>query len=162
MADTPRYQGERGGEQPARARTRNKLLFFTLTVDLLKGLRPTTNLHGVTATVHTDLGTPNPDAHHSKRGGMPLTCPGPIYNAPAFLGTGPIYNAPAFLGTGPIYNAPAFLGAGPIYIAPAFLGALIVSRSVSTQAQDNTKHQHSTPMAQEQRRNGLTFNHCRI
>ena len=76
---------------------------------------------------------------------MSLTCPGPIYNAPAFLGTGPIYNAPAFLGAGPIYNAPAFLGAGPIYIAPAFLGALIVSRSVSpTQAQDNTKHQHST------------------
>ena len=34
--------GERGGEQPARARTRNKLLFFTLTVDLLKGSRPTT------------------------------------------------------------------------------------------------------------------------
>src|SRR5210317_2229132 len=102
--------------------TINELLFFTLTVDLLKGSRPTTNLHGVTATVHTDLGTPNPDAHHSKRGGMSLTCPGPIYNAPAFLGTGPIYNAPAFLGAGPIYNA------------PAFLGALIFSSCLSTQA----------------------------
>ena len=115
-----RIPGERSRKQPARARTRNKLLFFTLTVDLLKGLRPTTNLHGVTATVHTDLGTPNPAAHHSKRGGMSLTCPGPIYNAPAFL------------------------GAGPIYIAPAFLGALIFSSCLSTQAQDNTKHQHST------------------
>jgi hypothetical protein len=142
----------------------NELLSFTLTVDLLKGW-PTTNLHGVTATVHTDLGTPNPDAHHSKRGGMSLTCPGPIYNAPAFLGTGPIYNAPAFLGAGPIYNAPAFLGAGPIYIAPAFLGALVVSRAVSRHrhGQYQTPTPNATPILPRNRnRNELTFNHCRI
>ena len=60
--------GERGGKQPARTGCyriddstvvshpfkqfllcpgRNELLSFTLTVDLLKGSRPTTNLHGV-------------------------------------------------------------------------------------------------------------------
>ena len=60
--------GERGGKQPARRGCyriddstvvrhpfkqfllcpgRNELLSFTLTVDLLKGSRPTTNLHGV-------------------------------------------------------------------------------------------------------------------
>jgi hypothetical protein len=87
---------------------------------------------------------------------MSLTCPGPIYNAPAFLGTGPIYNAPAFLGAGPIYNAPAFLGAGPIYIAPAFLGALIVSRYTvsrhrhrtipNTNTQRNTEDEMNSPL----------------
>ena len=87
---------------------------------------------------------------------MSLTCPGPIYNAPAFLGTGPIYNAPAFLGAGPIYNAPAFLGAGPIYIAPAFLGALVVSRAVSRHrhGQYQTPTLNATPIfhiAQEQK-----------
>ena len=39
--------GERGGKHAARTRTINEVLFFTLTVDLLKGSRPTTNLHGV-------------------------------------------------------------------------------------------------------------------
>jgi hypothetical protein len=84
---------------------------------------------------------------------MSLTCPGPIYNAPAFLGTGPIY------------NAPAFLGAGPIYIAPAFLGALMLLEIDLDTGTDkpNTNTQRNTDIARNRRRgNELTFNHCRI
>src|SRR6056300_786572 len=40
--------------------TINELLFFTLTVDLLKGSRPTTNLHGVRQRCTRILGAPEP------------------------------------------------------------------------------------------------------
>ena len=40
--------------------TINELLFFTLTVDLLKGPRPTTNLYGVRQRCTRILGTPEP------------------------------------------------------------------------------------------------------
>ena len=73
--------GERGGKQPARRGCyriddstvvrhpfkqfllcpgRNELLSFTLTVDLLKGSRPTTNLHGVRQRCTWTSGTSKP------------------------------------------------------------------------------------------------------
>ena len=73
--------GERGGKQPARRGCyriddstvvrhpfkqillcpgRNELLSFTLTVDLLKGSRPTTNLHGVRQRCTRTSGTSKP------------------------------------------------------------------------------------------------------
>ena len=55
-----RIPGERSRKQPARARTRNSLLFITPSVDLLKGSRPTTNLHGVRQRCTRILGTPEP------------------------------------------------------------------------------------------------------
>ena len=52
--------GERGGKHAARTRTINEVLFFTLTVDLLKGSRPTTNLHGVRQRCTWTSGTSKP------------------------------------------------------------------------------------------------------
>jgi|SRR6056300_61716 len=68
-----RIPGERSRKQPARARTRNSLLFITPSVDLLKGSRPTTNLHGVRQRCTRILGTPEPRCTSLQRG-MPLTC----------------------------------------------------------------------------------------
>ena len=111
-----------------------------------QGSRPTTNLHGVQQRCTRILGTPNPDAHHSKRGGTSLTCQitGRFINRRLVLSDGPIYNAPAFLSTGPIYNAPAFLGAGPIYIAPAFLGALLFLDLSLSRHRNRHRHRHRT------------------
>jgi len=99
-----------------------------------QGSRPTTNLHGVQQRCTRILGTPNPDAHHSKRGGTSLTC----------QITGRFINRRLVLSDGPIYNAPAFLGAGPIYIAPAFLGALLFLDLSLSRHRNRHRHRHRT------------------
>jgi len=91
MADTPRYQVrevESSTHVPGRSTTYSSLLSPGFT----QGVTADNKLARSSATIHTDLGTPNPDAHHSKRGGMPLTCSikGHFINRRLVLSDGPI------------------------------------------------------------------------